>query len=64
MENKMFNKIKLWLARRNLKNAARHEAELRASLEHMHAVVLPALEYKAERCEIAVCIDAHKAAAK
>ena len=64
MENKMLNKIKLWLALRNLKNATRHEAELRASLEHMHEVVLPELEYKVECCEIVVHVDKFLAGSK
>lgn len=49
----MFTKLKLWLARRELANALKHEEQMRESAKFVRDVVLPHLERQIEKLELA-----------
>lgn len=53
----MINKLKLWLARRQLAALVKHEEELRASLAAIHKLYLPRAEKRVERAELTVFLD-------
>lgn len=53
----MFNKIKLYIARRQLAQAVCNEAKMYESAMHARRVTIPGLEEALERAELAVLTD-------
>jgi len=60
----MLKSLRLFLARRNLKHALKHEEMLRESAEYMRKVILPQREEQLRRREIDVLVAAHLKAQK